>query len=457
MSETIDVGEALDTRRLGGYQKLIIFLCAVCMFTDGFDTAIIGYLAPTLSKLWSLKPGALGPVFGIGMVGMLLGSLAVGPIADRVGRKIPILVCLALFGVLTAVLPWYVSGLDSLFWVRFASGLALGGAYPTAISLVSEFAPGRLRPSVVMIMLIGFSIGSGGGGMICAALIAQFGWQATFLFGGLLPLVLVPALAVTLPESARFLAANGRDPSRIAATLHRIDRSMPIPQGARFIATAEGSSASVKELFTEGRALGTMMLGVMSFAAMWTVYVIMSWSTTLAVAAGIPQSTAIIAPGLINISGILAALGAAWLVTRVDRYRFMTVTWLLSVIAMWLVGLSVPVSGEALMAATFSAGFVIIASMQLLNASAAAHYPTKIRASGIGAIIGFGRLGAIIGPTLGGLAVGWGWPAPLFFQVAAIPAGIATVASLVMVIANGRTAAVPQKGPMFHEEAADIK
>lgn len=436
MSKIINVSEAIDAAKIGRYHVFVILLCASCMFSDGFDTAIIGYLAPTLSKLWNLRPGALGPVFGVGMGGMLLGSFALGPVADRVGRKLPLLICLCVFGAITAAIPWFVTGLDGLFWARFASGLALGGAYPGAISMVSEFAPARLRSSVVMIMLIGFSIGSGGGGMICAALLEHFGWQATFAFGGLMPLVLVLPLAFVLPELVRFLAARGDAPDRVRTILRRVIPTLIIPDDTQFIATAEGRSASVKELFADGRALGTAMLGVMSFAAMWTVYVIMSWSTTLAVAAGISQSTAIVAPGLINISGILAALGAAWLITRIDRYRLMTVTWLLSVVAMVVLGQTVTFSGKALMAATFIAGFVIIASMQLLNASAAEHFPTKIRASGVGAIIGFGRLGAIIGPFLGGVAVGWGWSAPLFFQIAAIPAGFAALAAMVMVAQN---------------------
>src|SRR5260221_13443967 len=155
----VDVAELIDQQPVSRFQIRVIALCAGVVFMDGFDTQAIGYVAPTLGKLWNLKPGALGPVFGAGLFGLMLGALIGAPLADRIGRKRGIILSTLAFG-LCSLLTVTADSLNSLLLWRLATGLGLGGAMPNAIALTSEYSPQRSRATLVMIMFCGVSLGS---------------------------------------------------------------------------------------------------------------------------------------------------------------------------------------------------------------------------------------------------------------------------------------------------------
>src|SRR5258708_21965096 len=213
-----DVAEFIDAQPVGGFQIRLLLTCAAVLFFDGFDTQAIGYVAPALAKEWGLTKGALGPVFSAGLVGLMIGALVFGPLADRVGRKKIIILSTLAFG-LGALVTAFVQDVNTLLAIRFLTGLGLGGAMPNAVAMTSEFNPRRRRATMVMIMFCGFSVGAALGGFLAAALIPQFGWRSVFVVGGLAPLLLVPILVRRLPESVRFLALTGRAQERVAELL----------------------------------------------------------------------------------------------------------------------------------------------------------------------------------------------------------------------------------------------
>src|SRR5579864_2115889 len=205
----IDVAAFIDAQPVGGFQIKLILACATVLFLDGFDTTAIGYVAPALAKEWHIGKSALGPVFSAGLFGLMIGALLFGPMADRVGRKKIIIFSTVAFGLGTLATA-FVHDVDGLLAVRFLTGLGLGGAMPNTVAMTSEFNPRRRRATMVMIMFCGFSVGAALGGLLAAALIPQFGWRSVFVVGGIAPLLLVPVLALRLPESVRFLALTGR-------------------------------------------------------------------------------------------------------------------------------------------------------------------------------------------------------------------------------------------------------
>src|SRR3954467_12675821 len=217
-TSAVDVAGFIDRQPVGGFQIKLLLTCAAVLFLDGFDTQAIGYVAPALAKEWGLSKAALGPVFSAGLFGLMIGALLFGPLADRIGRKKIIIFSTLAFGIGTLATA-FIGDVNTLLAIRFLTGLGLGGAMPNAIAMTSEFSPHRRRATMVMVMFCGFSIGAALGGLLAAALIPQFGWRSVFLVGGIAPLLLVPILALRLPESVRFLALTGTANARVAELL----------------------------------------------------------------------------------------------------------------------------------------------------------------------------------------------------------------------------------------------
>src|SRR6202051_4797203 len=217
-SGAMDVADFIDSQPVGGFQIKLLLTCAAVLFLDGFDTTALGFVAPSLAQGWGLSVSAVGRVFSAGLFGLLLGALVFGPLADRIGRRKIIIFSTLAFGI-GALATAFVQDLNTLLAIRFLTGLGLGGAMPNTIAMTSEFSPHRRRATMVMIMFCGFSAGAALGGLLAAALIPHFGWRSVFVVGGVAPLLLVPILALRLPESVRFLALAGGANERVAQLL----------------------------------------------------------------------------------------------------------------------------------------------------------------------------------------------------------------------------------------------
>ena len=228
---------ALDARPVSRYQWLILLLLALLLVTDGYDAQVLGYVVPALAQDWGLEKSAFGPVFSANLLGLTLGSLLVTPLADRFGVRRILLACVLIYASLT-VLMVFANSLTTLMAARFICGIGMGGAMPSAMALMSEYSPPRLRTLMVTLAACGFSFGGAAGGFVAAGFIDSFGWQAVFLAGGVTPLLLFPFLVWLLPESLPRLLrdappypaltqGHGADAARLAATVRQRSREPP--------------------------------------------------------------------------------------------------------------------------------------------------------------------------------------------------------------------------------------
>jgi len=437
-SGVIDVAGFIDEQPVGRFQIRLLLACAAVLFLDGFDTQAIGYVAPDLARDWGLARGALGPVFSAGLFGLMIGALIFGPVADRIGRKKIIVFSTAAFGIGTLATV-FAQDISSLFVIRFLTGLGLGGALPNAVALTSEFSPHRRRATMVMAMFVGFSVGAALGGLIAAALIPAFGWRSIFLIGGIAPLLLVPFLALRLPESVRFLALTGRADARVGELLTRIAPAAVFPAGTRFgVQEVKLAGLPVAHLFTEGRASATLVLWVVFFMSLLDLYLLSNWLPTVLNDLGASVSMAAAVGALLQVGGIV---GTFILGQFIDRFSFraLSLTYLFAAFAVAAVGFS----GQSIALAAlaiFCAGFCIVGGQIASNALAATYYPTTMRSSGVGWALGIGRIGSIVGPLIGGIMLARQVGAESLFLAAAVPALIASLAAFALARITGRSA-----------------
>lgn len=427
--KTVDVTAAIERARFGRFQFLITALCALIAMLDGFDTQAIAYVAPVIAEQWKMSVAGFGPIFGAGLAGLTVGAFLLSPAADRFGRKSVILLSMFVFGVFSLVTAW-ADTMDHLLLYRFLTGVGLGGAMPNIIALTAEYAPSRLRATLVTVMFCGFPFGSTVGGVISAPLIAAHGWSSIFIVGGVAPLVVLLALVIWLPESVRYLVAHGAPAERVRKILARLDPERAATVTADTVFTLNEPKAGgfpVAKLFQEGRARTTALLWVAFFMNLLVMYFLVNWLPSLLRGTGLPIQIAILSTAVLNLGGVVGAIALGRMIDRLNPHLVLGGAYAASAafIAVVALGASNP---WILMPATFLAGFGVVGAQIGMNALAAGIYPTAIRSTGVGWALGVGRIGSIIGPVTGGLLLGAGWSAQSVVLAAVVPALLASVA-----------------------------
>src|SRR5262245_49322705 len=334
----VNVPALIDAQKISALQIRVAALCAAVVFMDGFDAQAIGYVAPTLSKLWNLKAGALAWTFSAGLIGLMLGALAFSPLADRIGRKPIIIFCTLWFGVASLLTVTAESTTSLLVW-RFITGLGLGGAMPNPIALTCEYAPQRSRATMIMVMFVGFSLGSAVGGAIAAQLVPVYGWQSVFWIGGIFPILLAPILVFWLPESIRLLSLRGTRDEYVAGLLRSINPALQFAPGTRFVAPEEHPEGfPVEHLFSEGRGVSTILIWVMFFTNLLVNYFCATWLPTVINNTGVSVRLAVIATALFQVGGIVGTLVLAFLIERFGPYRVLAAAYFGAAILIAAVG-----------------------------------------------------------------------------------------------------------------------
>jgi len=433
-ANSLDIRAFIDERPVSQYQLLVAVLCGLIVFVDGFDAQAMGYVAPALTADLHVPRSVLGPVISSGLFGMMVGALVSGPVADRVGRR-PVLIASALIFGVGSIFTATAQTVNELTMFRVLTGLGMGGAMPNAIALTSEYMPRRRRATAVTAMICGFSLGAAIGGLVAAAIIPRWGWQSVFLVGGVAPILIAVAAWFLLPDSIRFLLVSGGDPARARRYLTRIAPGVVLPETLSPGADEHqpGKGLIVGQLFTHGRAIPTALIWVVYFMNLLNLYFLNSWLPTIVSDAGIPVGTAIRLTSLFQFGGIAGALLLARLLDRYFSFRVLAACYAWAALSVFLVGESG--ASVTLLAVTIvCAGVGIIGGQNTSHALTAEFYPTRIRATGVGWALGIGRIGSIVGPTVGGYLLARGTGTREVFWVAVVPATLAALAAAALAV-----------------------
>ena len=434
-SESVDVAAIIDDISMTSFQRLVIFLCGIIAMLDGFDTQAIAFVAPAIAVDWGVAKSEFGPVFSAALVGLAIGAFTLGSVADRVGRRLIVIISVAGFGGFS-LLTAYAQNMDQILLLRFLTGLGLGGAMPNIITLTTEYSPRRLRTLMVVIMFSGFPLGALLGGLVSAQLVEIFSWRSVFIFGGVLPLALIPILLWLLPESLPFLVSrnNEADRRRALGYLRKITNEMQIEieDSANFVLPdKENSRGKVSNLFSDQRALATVMLWGIFFTNLLMFYFLIMWLPAVLVEAGLPINLAILTAVLLNAGSIIGGVTLGRLVDMKGPFKVLTLNYIMAGIFAVSIGSAAETLG-LVASLVFCAGFCVGGGQLVANGLAASFYPPEIRSTGIGWALGFGRMGAIIGPIIGGFLVSLEFNTQQLFIAVAIPGFLASTAVFFM-------------------------
>jgi benzoate transport len=376
---------------------------------DGFDVLSISFASPGIAAEWGIDRAALGIVLSMELIGMALGSIVLGGVADRIGRRPTMLGCLVL---MTAGM-FMVTGVKHIpeleVW-RFVTGLGIGGLLASNNAVAAEFSNLRRRNLCVSLMAIGYPVGAVLGGLIVKQLLREHDWRSVFYFGGAITALFIPLVLLLVPESIHWLTQQ--QPAR---ALERINRALVRMGHAAISAlpaiSVEARKRSAGDIFAPGLIVTTVLAALAYFFHIITFYYLLKWVPKIVVDM---HFTASDGAGVVVWANVGGALGGAVLGFLTQRAGLKQVTigaMLLSTVAVILFGRTAPDLTELSLLCA-AAGFCINAAIVGLYAIYAQAFPTYVRATGTGFAIGIGRGGSVLAPIVAGYLFNWGYSLP---------------------------------------------
>lgn len=358
---------------------LTLLLCVLAAMIEGLDIQSAGVAAPRMGPEFHLGPQELSYVLAASPLGLLLGAALGGRLADRFGRKSMLVASMVLYGVFS-ILTALSTGFGALVVVRLLCGLGLGGALPNLIALTAEASSSHRRNAAVSLMAAGMPLGGVVSSLIALHWGAPSEWRMIFYLGGAAPILLAPFIAFGLPESRRFREAR----------------------------SAGAASVGIwRALFGEGRALGTLLVGVSFFCAFLILYLLQNWMPSLMVGKGFTKPEAFQIQGAFNVGGAAGAIVLGWLMDRSHRWIVIAIAYVGMAASLFLLGGMGHALGEALLIGLV-VGVCVTGSQLIQYGLTSGLYATPFRGTGVGFSVALGRLGSIVGPLAVGVLLGAG-------------------------------------------------
>lgn len=428
-----DVDRFIDERRISRFQNLILALCGIACFCAGFNLLAPGYLAPSISRDLGLAPGVIGAVFVSAGFGSVFGTLTCGPLADRFGRK-PVIAAALFIAAPVLALAAFARGLAQLAGGEFAANFVLMGMVPVAMALAGEYVPKRLKTTLIMLVFMGFVLGTIASGMVAAGVLASWSWHGVLGVDAVLPLAIFPLVTLFLPESLDVLTARAKAGAQIRRILRQMDRNLELPAGIVFtMAERVEKGLPVRLLFRGGWTVTTVLLWLMFFTNMFTLFSMNMWLPSFLHDASIEERMAIIISALMSLGGIFGGIGLAELCDRFPNRRFaiLGIAYLAGgafVAAIGWAGTSL----WALAVIVLLAGCFNYGVQNAANAMIAAVYPVAVRSTGAAWSMGVGQSAQIVGPLVGAVLVALQWQERSTLLIIALPTVLAALAASIL-------------------------
>ncbi len=424
MPQTIDINAAVERRGVGRLAFLVIALCFLMMMSDGYDFVALSVAAPAILRDWHIEPKEMGLVFSVTFLGLLLGSLVYGWMGDRLGRKFTIVFGTFNFGLPVLLAVW-ASNIQELAVLRFIGGIGMGGIVPIAYTLVSDYAPHRMRSTVTVITNTGYSLGGVVTGIIAAALVSRFGWQSLFAVGAGLSLVMALVLILWLPESPQYLALKNPASPKLRRLVERLKGGEAIAPDAIFTVDdpqekqSKPGTNNFLQLFHGPRAAATILLWLLFAGDALGFFFLASWLPVVMEGQGINPSIASLTQSLFVFTGMIGGFLIMRFLDRVGPIAVVTLPVIGAPleILMGTAGLTQPL----LLATVAGAGICLSGIHYAIYAIAVRFYPASIRGRGVSAATVWGRAGGVVAPYVGGYFLSTHMPLQRLMIFAALP------------------------------------
>lgn len=443
---TVDVQELINRSQVSPMQRRALIICIVFAIIDGFDALIIGFVVPALADDWGRSAASLTPVTLAGLIGTIIGTLLIAPLADRFGRRPVILAGTAVFAVLTLAAA-AAPNVAVLLVLRFIAGLGLGAVPAVLLAYGSEIAPQRMRATIITVVGSGLAAGGFIGGFVASFLIPAFGWRSVFIAGGVLPLLAMIAALRWLPESPQYLVTQGRHREAAPQVAQIADVDKYAPETVFTVgAGGDEGKVHVRELFEEGRGRKTVVLWVLYLAGFMTTFFIFSWLPSVLTEAGIGDTAALIATSVCTLGGMIGGVVLGRMVDRTGaRFKVVAISYLVGAIAVATTAVATGSSLVILFIALFVVGSCTIGTGICVNSLTTALYPARVRSTGVGWAYGFGRLGSVVGPAIGGVLLALHASASTIFLLIMVPIAVCLIAVVTLAAMSRRAADIEDR------------
>lgn len=426
---TVNVNAVVDEAKFKPFHLKIVLWCIFVVIFDGYDLAINGVALPLLMQEWNMTAVQAGMLASTALAGMMFGAMLFGMLADKIGRKNVILICVTLFSGFTF---WggFASGPTEFGILRFIAGLGIGGVLPNLVALTSEYAPQKMRSTLVTTMFSGYAVGGIMAALLGAWFTPSFGWEIMFYIAGI-PLLMLPILYFYLPESLTFLVKKQQN-EKASKIVQQISPEQNVTASTQFVLNeVHAPDASIAALFKQGRSMSTLLFWCCFFMCLLMVYALGSWLPKLMMAAGYSLGNSLMFLMAMNIGAVVGTIGGGILADRFHLKPVIIGMFLLGAVSLVGLGFNSPRAVIYLLVA--AAGASAIGSSILLYSFVAQYYPLAIRSTGIGCASAVGRVGAIVGPIIIGFLLGMELPHKMNFLAVAIPAIIGAI-SVAMIV-----------------------